>query len=149
MPRQTLRERRRPGASLFVAGALALGAGSAAACRCLEPGPGAAYRAATAVVQGHVAGIRGDAEGPGGATVRIEVSRAWKLPVAGPIEVATSTTCAYVFEAGKDYLVYLQRDAAGHWQTRRCRGNLPLAEAQGRLDWLSRHGKTVTPAASR
>lgn len=127
--------------------AIAAASGSALACRCVDPTPAAAYRGAELVVRARVAKVSGDPEGPGGAVARLTVAQSWKGAVTGEIEVATSTTCAYPFEAGQELLVYLQRGTgAAAWSTRRCRGNRPLAEAAGALDWLSRYGKP-TPSS--
>jgi len=128
--------------------ALVGAASGADACRCVEPGPAVAYRRAEAVAQVQVTKVTGNPVGPGGAKVQLTVSRGWKAPVGDSIEVATSTTCAYVFEQGREYLVYLQRDEANALITRRCMGNRPLVDAKAALDWLARHGKAAPTAAS-
>lgn len=129
---------------------LGLVCGVASACRCVEPGPAGAYRGSLSVVKANVLAVTGDAEGPGGALVRLSVAQSWKTEVPATLEVRTSTTCAYVFEPGREYLVYLRRDLAGSpLSTRRCMGNRPLAEAQGSLQWLQRHGKPAAASAPR
>lgn len=148
---------RSPGATrLLPSVALALtlaAAGPALACRCKEPGDAAAYRDAQAVVRANVVQVTGNAVGPGGAVAVLAVDEAWKSAVGERIEVETSTTCGYVFEPGKDYLVYLRKSATGvTYGTRKCMGNKPLADAQERLNWLRRNGRptaTASPAAER
>lgn len=129
---------------------LLLAAGAAQACRCIEPGPAAAYRGADAVVTAQVLQVTGDPEGPGGAVARLAVDRSWKAAVAGEIEVATSTTCAYPFAAGQSVLVYLQRaQGSTAWTSSRCRGNRALDDATPALKWLQRHGRAAASAPAR
>lgn len=107
------------------------------ACRCVEPGPTAAYRTAQGVVHVSVLAVSGDAEGPGGATASLSVQLAWKADAAQTIEVHTSTTCAYLFQPGREYLVYLRQTAGSTaYTTRRCMGNKPIEQAKAQLDWL-------------
>lgn len=124
--------------------------GPALACRCTEPHDAAAYRDAHAIVRANVVRVTGNAVGPGGAVAVLAVEEAWKSAVRERIEVETSTTCGYLFEAGKDYLVYLRTGgASAPYTTRKCMGNRPLADAQQRLNWLHRNGKpaAVAPCA--
>lgn len=129
---------------------LLLAGGAAQACRCIEPGPAAAYRGADAVVTAQVLQVTGDPEGPGGAVARLVVDRSWKAALAGEIEVATASTCAYPFAAGQGVLVYLQRaQGSTAWTSARCRGNRPLDNAAPALQWLQRHGRSAASAPAR
>jgi len=120
---------------------LLVGAVPARACRCVEPlAPAAAYAAADLVVRATVLHVEPGA-GDGEATARIELAQAWKRPVPAHLEVSTRSTCAYPFEAGQAYLLYLRASGPGAYATRRCAGNLPAAEAGRALDWLRRHGR--------
>lgn len=129
----------------IVLGLTLFAVGPALACRCIEPGDAAAYRGAHAIVLANVVQVSGNPVGLGGAIAVLVVDKAWKSAVADRIQVETSTTCGYVFETGKEYLVYLRAGGAGTpYSTSKCMGNRPLAEAQERLHWLERKGK---PAA--
>ncbi|MBK8181831.1 MAG: hypothetical protein IPK63_02485 [Candidatus Competibacteraceae bacterium] len=116
------------------------------ACRCLEDiSPAAAYKYADAVVQGQVQTVRGDINAREGSTASVAVSKAWKMSVSGEIEVLTSKSCAFAFEAETEYLLYLQILPNGTgYTTRRCAGNKPIAEARKALDWLARRGAPAT-----
>ena len=115
------------------------------ACRCpAEPSAATAYQRADVVVQATVLAVQGDIN-QDGATARLRVLRAWKRPVGAEIEVRTATTCAFEFQGGASYLLYLTVSADGaQYSTKRCMGNLPLAGADKALDWLQRHGATVS-----
>jgi hypothetical protein len=115
------------------------------ACRCpAEPSAATAYQRADVVVQATVLTVQGDIN-QDGATARLRVLRAWKRPVGAEIEVRTATTCAFEFQGGASYLLYLTVSADGaQYSTKRCMGNLPLAGADKALDWLQRHGAPVS-----
>jgi hypothetical protein len=122
---------------------LALGAGPVLACRCLEPASTAvAYGRAHAVVRAAVLSVDGVGDSPGGARARLRVEEAWKADVAGEIVVSTSTTCAFDFQPGNEYLLYLYPGpGAGEWTTRICMGNCLTANAERALRWLRAHGR--------
>lgn len=114
------------------------------ACRCIEDiTPESAYRQADVVVRGQARTVRGDINKEG-ATANVRVSQAWKKATRAEIEVLTSTTCAFEFQPGEEYLLYLRESSNGTYTTRRCLGNRSIAEAQKALDWLKRRG---APAA--
>jgi hypothetical protein len=124
-------------------------AGPSLACRCNEPDDAAAYRDADAVVRATVIRVSGNPVGPGGAVALLEVHEAWKAAVGDPLEVETSTTCGYMFETGKDYLVYLRAgSASAPYTTRKCMGNQALLDAQERLRWLHRNGEPAVGASA-
>lgn len=111
------------------------------ACRCPDGVPAStAYRQAQVVVLATVVQVSGDRDREG-ATAVVTVSRAWKAPVDERIEIFTNTTCAFDFQPGQTYLLYVQKTAAGarYW-TKRCFGNLPAADAARHIRWLDRHG---------
>lgn len=118
---------------------------SSLACRCIEDiAPASAYRQADVVVWGQARAVRGDINKEG-TTVNIHVIKAWKKTVRAEIEVMTSTTCAFEFSTGGEYLLYLHASPDGaRYTTKRCVGNRIIAEAQKALDWLKRYG---VPAA--
>jgi hypothetical protein len=111
------------------------------ACRCVEPEPPApAYRNAAAVIVGTVTNIRQNAEKTAIATVR--VSQRWKKQLPDEIEVATvPTTCAFEFKPDMQYVLYVRElPNGGGYVTAKCRGNLPLSEAEKPLAWLKKNG---------
>lgn len=118
---------------------------SGLACRCLEDiAPASAYRQADVVVWGQARAVRGDINKEG-ATASVRVFKAWKKPVRAEIDILTSTTCAFVFRTGEEYLLYLHVSPDGaRYTTKRCLGNRTIAEAQKALDWLKRHGVPAT-----
>ena len=117
----------------------------ALACRCLEPASTAkAYRSADIVVRAKVQSVDGVGDAPGGARAHLLVEQAWKADVAAEIDVKTSTTCAFDFQAGQDYLLYLSRDRqADQLTTRMCVGNQPAARADNALQWMHKHGRSA------
>lgn len=122
--------------------ALAVGARQAIACRCLEPESTAdAYGRAQVVVRATVLSVDGVGDSPGGARARLRVEEAWKADVPAEVVVSTSTTCAFDFHAGNEYLLYLYPGTeAGELTTRICVGNCLAANAEGALRWLRAHG---------
>ncbi len=123
--------------------ALAVVGQSALACRCLEPASTAdAYRSATVVVRAKVLSVEGVGDSPGGARASLRVEEAWKADVPGEVVVSTSTTCAFDFHAGNDYLLYLYPGSvSGELITRICVGNCLAADAEAALRWLRAHGQ--------
>src|ERR1044071_5175870 len=114
---------------LFVALALLLAyPATALACRCVPNiSPALAYRNADVVVRAKVLAVRasgGDIT-KDGASARITVAKAWKGDIAGDVEVSTRTTCAFPFEEGADYLLYLRKapDGGAGFVTNKCFGN--------------------------
>jgi hypothetical protein len=130
---------------------LAFVAEQALACRCLEPASTAdAYGRAHAVVRATVLTVDGVGDSPGGARARLRVDEAWKADIAGEVVVSTSTTCAFDFHAGNEYLLYLYPGpTAGEWSTRICVGNCLSADAEVALRWLRAHGDRAQVQAVR
>ena len=122
---------------------LAFVAEQALACRCLEPASTAdAYGRAHVVVRATVLSVDGVGDSPGGARAQLRVAEAWKADVASEIVVSTSTTCAFDFQAGNDYLLYLYPGAEpGEYSTRICVGNCLAANAEDALRWLRTRGR--------
>ena len=128
----------------FVLAAVLLAASAqAVACRCVEPASTSrAYRTAPSVVLASVQSVEGVGDAPGGARATLRISEAWKTAMPPTVDVRTSTTCAFDFRPGTEYLLYLRRgEQAGEWTTRICLGNRPSADAGEALDWLRRHGQ--------
>jgi len=113
----------------------------ALACRC--PGqisPESAYQRADVVLCGKVLTVKGDIDKEG-ATARIRVLKVWKKRVQSEVDVFTSTTCAFVFRTGEEYLLYLYETPEGkYYSTKKCIGNLPISKAKKALNWLERNG---------
>jgi hypothetical protein len=116
---------------------------SAWACRCREPGSTSkAYRDAQLVVRATVVSVEGEGDSPTGARARLRIEEAWKLETKAELVVTTRTTCAFHFEAGKEYLVYLTRSSVrDEWTTQICRGNLPVTQAGAPVAWLRANAK--------
>lgn len=116
---------------------------AALACRCVEPvPPKTAYRHASAVVMAKVLDVRTDAAQQS-STARLAVSQHWKLDTAAEIEVFTDTTCAYPFEAGREYVLFLRKDRPRPgYVSERCMGNQPTDgdKAAPVLRWLRKNG---------
>ena len=135
---------------LSVALVLAVAAQQVLACRCLEPASTAdAYGRAHLVVRATVLAVDGVGDSPGGARAKLRVAEAWKTDVPSEVVVSTSTTCAFDFHAGSEYLLYLYPGSEpDQWSTRICVGNCLASTAEASLSWLHTHGKAarVVPA---
>ena len=140
--------------SLFRVGltlALAALATSAHACRCVEPVPPAsAYRHASAVVKARVVDVQVNAAEQS-ATARLTVSQHWKRGTAAEIDVFTDSNCAYPFEVGREYVLFLLKDRPlPGYVSARCMGNQPVegTRADAVLRWLRQRGevKSAVPA---
>lgn len=135
------------GRRVLVAEALVIGvatifSGSAAACRCREPSPGAAYKLADAVVTGLV---ESQLENGNEMITIIVVDRAWKRRVSRRIKVVSAKPCGYSFRDGRQYVVFLADHSDVAFGTRRCRGNGPLdgSGANAAVRWLRAHAKSA------
>jgi hypothetical protein len=119
------------------------------ACRCpAHRSFSDAYARAESVVTGKVSALQKNADG-NGSTATVIVSQSWKAQAPQTISVSTSTTCAFNFVQGEEYLLYLYRTSQGGYYTSKCVGDLPLAKAEPALSWLKRHGKALAiPAAA-
>jgi hypothetical protein len=128
--------------ALLASALLLLPATFALACRCPDSlSPEQAYRQADAVVQARVLSVTGDINGKAGASVRLRTLKVWKRGVARDLDVATRTTCAYEFNVGTEYLIYLRKSGReASYSTKKCEGNLRIAEATEALQWLAQHG---------
>jgi MacB-like periplasmic core domain len=116
---------------------------AALACRCREPGSTSkAYRDAQLVVRATVLSVEGEGDSPTGARARLRIEEAWKVETKAELVVTTRTTCAFDFEAGTEYLVYLTRPSVrSEWTTQICRGNLPVTKADSAVAWLRANAK--------
>ena len=120
---------------LCVASLLTVGPGAAIACRCTEPGPHQAYRAAESVVYGKVLSEERGNDGTDISYV-FEVAESWKLPVASQITIHTGTTCALEAKVGERYVLFLRRNAQSIYETATCMGNRPEARSSALLKFL-------------
>lgn len=111
----------------------------ALACRCLEPGARDAYAGAYAIIQARVTEVVPAPEGDGGIAILV-VSQAWKRDVPEKLAVITITNCAYPWQEGKEYILFLLRESTGLFSTARCLGNRPVGEAAWLIRWLHKNG---------
>jgi hypothetical protein len=112
----------------------------ALACRCAGPtSPSAAYKRAHVVVVGKVAKIVSKSETDSTAT--IIVSQVWKENMAHEITVSTSTTCAFDFVVGDNYILYLYKAPDGGYYTSRCVGNSLFSKGTNIITWLKRNAR--------
>jgi hypothetical protein len=117
---------------------------TASACRCPEHASATTcYKKAQLVIIGKVLEVQAN---PGGdqTTATLTVDRAWKADVPKTISISTSTTCAFNFTQGTEYLLYLFRTPNGGYYTSKCVGNLPVREAASRLKWLQQHASVAS-----
>ena len=112
----------------------------ALACRCgAELSPMAAYKRAHSVVIGEVSEVKAGSE-PGSSIATLTISHVWKKAVSREIRIHTSTTCAYAFHEGQQYVLYLYPSRSGGYYTSRCVGNATLAEGRTKIAWLKHNG---------
>ena len=110
------------------------------ACRCLEPkSAAAAYSAAHAAVTGQVLEV--NRSSPDETEVTMQVTAAWKADLPRLLRVTTSTDCAFPFQKGGSYLLFLFQDASASYSTERCMGNRDVAKAASFLAWLRKNGR--------
>lgn len=109
--------------------------GAAIACRCIEPGPHQAYKAAASVVYAKVLSEKGEKDGTDISYV-LEVAESWKLPVESQITIHTGTTCAFEAKVGERYVFFLKRNAQNSYETATCMGNRPEAKSSALLKFL-------------
>ena len=128
-----------------LAGFVILLPGRALACRCPEyVRAETPYERAHFVITGKVVEVRPNADGDGW-TATVTVDHAWKADIPKTISISSHTTCAFKFEQGADYVLYLFRNKKdGSYYTSKCAGNLPIADAASRLKWLEQHGTAAS-----
>jgi hypothetical protein len=127
---------------VFFCALAASSSAQALACRCVEPvAPKIAYRNASVAVRAEVVALRSDVARDA-TTATLKVSQRWKGEVSQSIEVITDSTCAYPFENGREYVLFLQKDRGlPGYSTARCMGNQPIDKADPALKWLEKYGK--------
>jgi len=113
------------------------GAGNAWACRCTEPAPRQAFRAADGVVLGKIVSVTRE-NGEGDVLFAFDVSESWKRNLEGRITVHTGTTCGFDADVGQTYVLFLKPRGAGGYETARCMGNRSEADAAPVLKYLRR-----------
>ena len=111
------------------------------ACRCNgDITPKKAYEGVDVVLLGKVTSIFGNPFQKGGEKVKIIVFKSWKASVSEVITVFSSTSCAFNFQMGEEYLLYLtQNKDTGSYRTSVCGGNVLGSDAKDNLDWLKKN----------
>jgi len=118
-----------------MAGIPTVGSNVALACRCTEPSPRQAYRAAESVVYGKVLSAKSDNDGADTSYV-IDVVESWKQPVEVQITVHTSTSCAFAAKIGEGYVLFLKQPSQGAYETAMCMGNRSERASRALLKFL-------------
>lgn len=99
-----------------------------------------AYSQADIVLIGKVITLKGSPYIKGGAKAYIDVDKSWKKSTPISVKVLTSTTCAFDFKVGSQYLLYLYKVKDNdHYIARACQGNTLLSEAESDLQWLKKN----------
>jgi hypothetical protein len=114
------------------------------ACRCAgDLTPKQAYEKADIVLIGTATTISGDPFKKGGSSINIDVARAWKCHSPRVIKIFSSTSCAFNFSVGEQYLLYLNKvKGEDYYATDVCRGNVPVSEADDKLHWLKNNAES-------
>lgn len=107
-------------------------------CRCTEPTTKRAYARAEAVARVRIVEVS-EPTSDGTVTAQGEVESAWKAGLPSRIRIITGEDCAYPFESGHTYLLFLFKGEQ-EWGTYRCRGNKTDAESAQAVRWLKRYG---------
>lgn len=113
------------------------------ACRCAgDLTLDEAYENVDVVLLGTATTISGSPFQKGGAEIKIDVTKVWKCSVPKEIKIFSSTSCAFNFKTGEQYLLYLNKDkAADYYVTSSCYGNVSISEAGGKLNWLKNNAE--------
>ena len=108
------------------------------ACRCVgDLTPKEAYEKVDVILLGTAVTISGDPFQKGGAEINIDVAKVWKCSVPEEIKIFSSTSCAFDFKIGEQYLLYLTKvKGADYYVTNACQGNVLVSEADDKLNWL-------------
>jgi hypothetical protein len=80
--------------------------------------------------------IEGDMENEGFQTVTLRTIDVWKGPHRDTLEVTTGGMCAYIFEEGREYLLYADQGDQG-LNVDVCGYNKPLSEASEEVQALN------------
>ncbi len=110
-------------------------------CRCAgNLTPKEAFENVDVVLLGTTTSISGDPYLKGGAEIYISVSKTWKNPTPDVIKVFSSTSCAFNFKYGEQYLLYLHKvKGSDYYVTTSCQGNSLVSEAGEYLSWLKKN----------
>ncbi|HMA71197.1 MAG TPA: hypothetical protein VKP67_06885 [Xanthobacteraceae bacterium] len=121
---------------MIVAAVMVVGLpGFALACRCIEPSPAQAYKAAQGVVFGEVISVRKENE-RGDVVYVFEVAESWKHNLERQITIHSGTTCSFNANAGLKYVLFLRQTKSGNYDTGQCMGNQSEAKAGPTLQYL-------------
>ena len=125
---------------LFTLGIL-LSAQSAFACRCIDPNARNAYLNAVSVAYVRIKTITA-AKADSVARAEADILEEWKSDLPDSITIFASSVCEYPLQDGGKYLLYLSLNEKGNWTTAICSGNLQKINADARIKWLRRNGKS-------
>lgn len=95
-------------------------------CRCTQITLSEAYKRADAVLYGYTSDFVRLPSPEGGGTAIIEVESSWKSNLPNRLVVNTQTSCAFDFEKGNHYLLFLNKSETGFYETGMCYGNIQL-----------------------
>lgn len=105
------------------------------ACRCREPSPPQAYRAAHSVVYGRVLS-RGPQNEDADIVYTFEVDKSWKQYPGSEIVIRSGTDCRFEAVVGERYVLFLIQPNSRFFETARCMGNRAERDASTVLDYL-------------
>jgi hypothetical protein len=109
--------------------------GISLACRCTEPAPRQAYRAASTVAFGKVVAVRKE-NGGEDAVYSFEVSESWKQRLESQITVHSGEPCRFEANVGEKYVFFIKQYKPDSYDTAMCMGNSSEARAQALLNFL-------------
>lgn len=113
------------------------------ACRCAgDLTPNEAFENVDVVLLGTATTVSGSPFQKGGAEIKIDVAKVWKCSIPKEIKIFSSTSCAFNFKIGEQYLLYLNKDkSADYYVTSSCYGNVSISEAGEKLNWLKNNAE--------
>jgi hypothetical protein len=106
-------------------------------CRCTEPMPRQAYRAADAAVDGEITDVQHDTDSDT-FIYKVSVSESWKKKLSGEITVHSSTSCAFEATAKTKLVMFLKIYDQTRYETGMCMGNKTGKDALPVLKYLRR-----------
>ncbi|MEP6925694.1 MAG: hypothetical protein ABI954_14605 [Pyrinomonadaceae bacterium] len=120
---------------------IVLGSVQTYACTCVKnQSQRKLYQQAGTVVIGKIISLETIDQTTQTVRAMVEVEQAWKTTVAQQITIITGDSCAFAFEKGSKYLLYLSKTDANDWSTSVCSGNKKREQAGKSLSWLKKHG---------
>ncbi|MGW5955405.1 cobalamin biosynthesis protein CbiN [Bacillus mycoides] len=115
------------------------------ACDCINVSPEDAFQKNDVVFEGKVLEVQ--EKGEGGIKTLFEVKKIWKGTSSSQIIIYTSSSssCAFRFAEGGEYLVFSSYRGAGKLETSMCSGTKRLDEAEMERNTLSHIAKEAVP----